>query len=653
MERQDILMAEIGSNRPRELHWYHAGPMFFGDLGTSRLYVLGLAFFFSRHASFVHIFCVNIILMLVGACYLIICRKYPDGGGVYSTAKHSSRALAVIGGLMLCADYTVTASMSCLDAFRYLGIGGELWGVRIDLICTLVAIGVIGGINWFGPRGMGRIALVIALATVVLTTITAIFSLPHLHHMKIDFPVSERYSLAAWGEAWVAFTEVVLALSGIEAIANMTGIMVPSVRETSRKAIIPVLIEVVVFNFILTAAMNALPDAKLVDIQGHFLGTDDMMNILTLNYVGPIFSMIGSFVFGALLLSAVNTAMIDLVAIQYMMSRDGEAPSILCKLNKHGVPGYALGIAMLVPSILLVIFSDLAELAGLYAVGVVSAITINLFCAGFTKQFKLQRWEKLLLRSVGFVMACILITLLWNKPTARVFSMAVLNLGLCARLFTLLGRANLEPTRCLSGQLFCGLGFVGIGLFTIYAPVGDGALAFSISLEIAGLLMLLGQLISARIPKKAEQVPLVDLEGDYSPRGIYLLSVSKSSPLIRSVVEEARATNFGMAIVYVRELAFPLMGLAGNHTFEEDEDARKIFTQAYESAYRLGVPLKFIYLVGDTISREIIDAAIELNAKCVFLQIINRSLFAQIMKGDVVSTILEQMPKDIEVIIRA
>ncbi len=646
-------MSELVSNRPRELHWYHAGPMLFGDLGTSRLYVLGLAFFFSRHASFVHIFCVNIILMLVGACYLIICRKYPDGGGVYSSAKHSSKVLAVIGGLMLCADYTVTASMSCLDAFRYLGIGGELWGVRIDLICTLLAIGLIGGINWFGPRGMGRIALVIALATVILTAITAIFSLPYLHHMKIDFPVSDRYSLAAWGDAWVAFTEVVLALSGIEAIANMTGVMVLSVRQTSRLAILPVLFEVVVFNFILTAAMNALPDAKLIDIRGHYLGTDDMMNILTLNYVGPTFSLIGSVVFGALLLSAVNTAIIDLVAIQYMMGRDGEAPSILCKLNKHGVPGYALGVAMLIPSILLMVFSNLADLAGLYSVGVVSAITINLFCVGFTKRFELLGWEKALLRGVGFVMACILITLLWNKPSARVFSMAVLNMGLCARLFTLLGRSDLVPTTQKQGQLLSGLGFLGIGFFTIYAPVGVGALGFFISAGMAVLLILLGQIVSAKIPEKVLMVPLVDLEGDYSPKATYLLSVSKPSSLIRTVVEEARARNFGVAIIYVRELAFPLMAVAGNYNLEEDEEAREIFAQAQEAAHRFGVPLKFIYRAGGSISQQIINDAIELKVKCVFLQIANRSTIAQIIKGNVVANIVEQMPKEIEVVIRA
>ena len=36
-------MLSVGE-RPRVLKWFHAGPMLFGDWGTSRLYVLGLAF---------------------------------------------------------------------------------------------------------------------------------------------------------------------------------------------------------------------------------------------------------------------------------------------------------------------------------------------------------------------------------------------------------------------------------------------------------------------------------------------------------------------------------------------------------------------------------------------------------------------------------
>ena len=117
--------------RPRELRWYHAGPMLFGDWGTSRLYVLGLAFAFNGRASFWFIALMSVLLVGVGWSYEIICRLFPDGGGVYSSARHRSQILAVIGGLLLCADYVVTASLSCLDAFHYLeGRGSQFRGIH-------------------------------------------------------------------------------------------------------------------------------------------------------------------------------------------------------------------------------------------------------------------------------------------------------------------------------------------------------------------------------------------------------------------------------------------------------------------------------------------------------------------------------------------
>ena len=103
--------------RPRELHWYHAAAMLFGDWGTSRLYVLGLAFFYTRHASLWFMLAMSMLLIGVGWAYKVICRIYPDGGGVYSSARHRSATLAVVGGLLLCADYLVTAAISRLTPF--------------------------------------------------------------------------------------------------------------------------------------------------------------------------------------------------------------------------------------------------------------------------------------------------------------------------------------------------------------------------------------------------------------------------------------------------------------------------------------------------------------------------------------------------------
>ncbi len=86
--------------RPRQLRWYHAGPMLFGDWGTSRLYVLGLAFYYVGHASFWFMLAMSCLMAAVGWAYQVICRLYPDGGGVYSSARERSHTLAVVGALL-------------------------------------------------------------------------------------------------------------------------------------------------------------------------------------------------------------------------------------------------------------------------------------------------------------------------------------------------------------------------------------------------------------------------------------------------------------------------------------------------------------------------------------------------------------------------
>src|SRR5205807_4285089 len=117
-----LALSLLASERPRNVTWLQAAGLLFGDWGTSRLYVLGLALFFAGRTSFYLILAMSGLILAVGWAYTQICRIYPDGGGVYTAAKHKSRTLAVIGALLLFADYTVTASLSALDAFHYFGL---------------------------------------------------------------------------------------------------------------------------------------------------------------------------------------------------------------------------------------------------------------------------------------------------------------------------------------------------------------------------------------------------------------------------------------------------------------------------------------------------------------------------------------------------
>ena len=64
----------------------------------------------TRRAALWFMLAMSALLIAVGWAYSVICRLYPDGGGVYSSAKQKSQSLAMLGALLLGADYVVTSS---------------------------------------------------------------------------------------------------------------------------------------------------------------------------------------------------------------------------------------------------------------------------------------------------------------------------------------------------------------------------------------------------------------------------------------------------------------------------------------------------------------------------------------------------------------
>ena len=148
---------------------------------------------------------------------------------------------------------------------------------------------------------------------------------------------------------------------------------------------------------------------------------------------GHIFAVIVSIVFALLLLSAVNTAIVDLIAIQFLMSRDRELPNIFQRLNKWGVPSAGMLLATIVPMLLVLIVKDMAGLADLYAVGVVGAIATNLGATSTDRKLSIKSWERTLMFGTFLVMAAIELSLLIDKPNARYFAVTILAVGLILR----------------------------------------------------------------------------------------------------------------------------------------------------------------------------------------------------------------------------
>src|SRR5579862_3124222 len=305
-------MLEPATHRPRNVGWARAAALLYGDWGTSKAYVIGLAFVAAGFSSFPIILAVCALTGLVGYNYVIVCRHFPDGGGVYSAAREQSRVLAVLGSLLLLADFIVTAAMSCWDAMSYFHIPAQYLKVA-----TILCLFLVGAINYFGPKHSGTFAVTLAVPMVLVVILIIAFSFPHFSYHPGLF-----HMVGGFRENWVTFVEVILALSGVEAIANLTGVMKldrdatpehPSVGRTAKKAIFPVAFEVVFGTALLGWAMLSLPASLSDEIKSRY---EDMMRFLGEHYgsqalgeqFGHRFGVVIGLVVGFLLLSAVNTA---------------------------------------------------------------------------------------------------------------------------------------------------------------------------------------------------------------------------------------------------------------------------------------------------------------------------------------------------------
>ena len=559
-------------DRPRELKWYQASALLYGDWGTSKAYVLGIAFALAGHASWFFLGLMSLLTAMIGICYMVICRISPDGGGVYSSVKARSRSVAVIGALLLIADYVITASLSSLDAFHYFHLAHpELWAIAAMLI--------IGLINWFGPGRSGDVAVFIGIAASVCVTVLFFFTVPSLRHVELALPKG------GWFVNWATFVGIVLALSGVEAVANMTGIMVEPVEKTSKKAVWPVLIEVSLVTFLLGLAMNAIPG-----LTGH---TEDMLRVLGDHYIGQWFGHVISFVFGFLLLSAANTAISDFVSIQFLMAKDKELPGPFANLNRFGMPWLALVVAVAIPSLVLIAEHDLVRLAALYAIGVIGAITLNLGSSATNFNIPLKRQERLLLFAGSIILFFIELTIAYEKRQALIFATSIVSVGLLLR--------------------FAAKKFV---------PVPVEFLVPSIEV--------------LTVAEAKEISPLY--------RSSSLVAIRTLNPhLLNEAALRVKALGENSLYIHYIEEAPVAPGLT---EFEPSKESIELLGQAMQELEKKGINAIPVWQLGDNPGKLISLAAEELGVNTVMIGTTRRSGLIRLLRGDVLRTLARHLPQE-------
>lgn len=604
-------MDSTGVHRPRNVDWKRAAALLYGDWGTSKAYVIGLAFACAGYASLPIIIAVCLLTALVGYNYVTVCRLFPDGGGVYSAARSQSRLLAVIGALLLVANFLVTAALSCNSAMYYFGVPQPHIAQA-----TMLLIVLIGAVNYFGPKHTGSLAVTLALPMVGVVVLIVLLSLPHLTTARLQWP-AEGFRLT-----WQHFVSVILALSGVEAIANLTGVMrldpgstaeQPRVGQTARKAILPVAVEVVLGTILLGWAMLSLPAAMAPDPAAHrdymmrFLG-EQYATLLTGNAAfGSVVGVVVGVVVGLLLLSAVNTAIAAQIGLVYMLARDGEMPRVFTKLNSHGVPWWPWVFATALPALTVAATgANIASLAHLYAIGVVGAITVNLGSCTFNRGLPLKWYERTVMGITFVVLFAVELTVAKIEHDALFFAICVLGFGLGLRGYT--------QRRA--------------GLRTVTVP----------------------QEIAAHVsPELASEFRL-----NLTPGQTIMVAARGITPVLRFALEEARLRQGMLYVLYVKELAVTLPGpirAPDRPRWQDDRRAAEIMSWMLQLGTQNDVQIIPVYAVSDAPAMTILDLAATLGVDMLVLGSPQRSRLAQLLKGNVVTEVARNLPENIQLVI--
>jgi nucleotide-binding universal stress UspA family protein len=375
------------------------------------------------------------------------------------------------------------------------------------------------------------------------------------------------------------------------------------------------MIEVCVFTALLGLAMHALGGLQIAngDVNApHAEGVRDYMlrymgEVFVGGALGPVlghaFGVAVSIVFALLLLSAVNTAIVDLITIQFLMARDRELPTLFQRLNKWGVPSAGMALATIVPMLLVILVKDVAGLADLYAVGVVGAIATNLGATATDRKLTIKSWERTLMFVTFIVMAAIEMSLLIDKPNARYFAVTILAGGLILRGLVQERRLKKEAKPTL-------------------APP-------TVPLQVA----------------QSESAPAMMNAGE-----AILCAVRGTGRTLDFALREARETGRRLYLLFVREQRF-MTEQDTKRKWQEDPEASEIFATAKKQAGD-HQPL-FCYAVSESAAETIADIAATLGASRLILGAPRRNALVNILHGNLVREVSDLLPEEIDLLVYA
>jgi amino acid transporter/nucleotide-binding universal stress UspA family protein len=603
----------------RQLTWLLAWAVVFCDIGTSVYYVPGILYGNVGDNTPFFVLLTTIGFIPLALKYIEISWRNPEGGGVVSIATKALGPMwGCLGGMLITTSYFLTAAISAVSGFHYIGSVVHLIDANIVLFACIGLL-ALALLNIVGIRESATVALGMAIAALAVDLIVIAISFwqfspvqwwQALQSFAPGRTLSFRELLVGFGAAWLAF-------SGLESISQLSPNMRFPLRRTAKWAMMGVITTTVITSPLLTLlSINLLP--------AEIKATQSERFISEVALVSGGFGLNIAVVLSAstLLLFAANTAIIGAYHIFLALTNLGFLPrAIALRSATFRSPHIAIAIATIVPVVvILATQGELALLAEMYAFGLLGAFLFSSLSLDVIR-WRLGRrdpgfWVGVLTTAVILVAWCINLV---EKELATLFGGVLTAVGMSVavgvRRAWFLDLLHKVPW---------------IQRLQARAYLASEALADE---ELQGLVTL------------ADAVQLKDLYPSST-----LLAVRGENPrLIQEGIRRAKGMGENAVhCVYVEE--WP--GLFGGDTPHRPSDEGVItLRSALQEIRGKGLEAIPIWTVSYNAAEAIANAAKALDVDAVVIGASQRSAFYHMLRGHVVKGLMKKLPHDCHLMI--
>jgi len=160
------------------------------------------------------------------------------------------------------------------------------------------------------------------------------------------------------------------------------------------------------------------------------------------------------------------------------------------------------------------------------------------------------------------------------------------------------------------------------------------------------------------VTREVAQMVTPDLIAKMQPRleeGQKIMVAARGlTPVLRFALDEAQLRRATLCVLYVKEIAVHFPGLTGTVArtkWRDDPEANAIMSLMLKLGEERGVAVLPVYAVSEDAAATILDLSATMGVDYLLIGASQRNVLAHLLRGSVVTSVAEQLPDTIELVI--